>query len=133
MAKEMDVAIAECPVCGECGGCNSHFRQLQPLIKECKASKHFNHDIENSEEIIGNVLSCAHSCFTEFNNFEKNVGGISVFRAKIDGVHIVYAIEGEGRGKKAIFFLRALKHFKEYTKFLENDKEIKGMIDSLKA
>ena len=127
---EAMAGAAECPVCG---GFNSHFKQLQPLIKECRVSKHFNRDAENADEIVRNILSCEHSCFTELHKFEKKIGDTSVFRAKIDGVHIVYAIEGEGKGKKAIFFLRALKNFREYTKFLENDKEIKNMIDSLKV
>ena len=130
MVKKVDgeTGVAECPVCGKCGGCNSHFMQLQPSIKEYKVSKHFNRDIKNSDEIIGNILSCEHSCFTELHKFEKKIKDISVFRAKIDGVHIVYAIKGKG----TIFFLRALKHFREYTKFLENDKEIEKMVGSLK-
>ena len=122
------IKVIECPICGGEGGCNSHFKQLQPSIKEYKVSKHFNRDTENSEEIIQNVLSCEHSCFTELHKFEKKIGDISVFRAKIDGVHIVYAIDG----KKIIFFLRALKNFMKYTKFLESEKEIKKMIDSLR-
>ncbi len=121
----------ECPVCGGDCGCKSHFEQLQPLIKECRVSKHFNRDVENPDEIIKNILSCSHSCFTELHKFEKKIKDVSVFRAKIDGVHIVYAIEGNEAGKKTIFFLRALKNFREYTKFLENDKEIKGMINLL--
>jgi len=119
----------ECPICGGDGGCNSHFKQLQPSIKEFRVSKHFKHDIDNADEIIKNILSCEHTCFTELHKFEKKIGDISVFRAKIDGVHIVYAIQG----KKVIFFLRALKNFMEYTKFLENEKEIKKMIGSLKV
>lgn len=123
----------KCPVCGGDEGCKSHFKQLQPSIKECKISKHFDRDIENSEEIIKNILSCEHSCFTELHKFEKKIKDISVFRAKIDSVHIVYAIQEDEKkkGEKAIFFLRALKNFREYTKFLEDEKEIKNMISSL--
>jgi len=116
--------MAECPICG---GFNSHFKQLRPSIKEYKISKHFPRDIKNSEEIIKNILLCEHSCFTELHKFEKKVGGLTVFRAKIDGVHIVYAINS----KKMLFFLRAFKNFGDYSRFLENDKEIENMANSL--
>lgn len=116
--------MAECPICG---GCNSHFKQLQPSIKGYKTSKHFPRDIKNSEEVIKSILSCEHSCFTELHKFEKKVGDLTVFRAKIAGTHIVYAIND----KKMLFFLRAFKNFRDYSRFLENDKEIENLADSL--
>jgi len=115
--------MVECPICG---GCNSHFKQLQPLIKEYKISRHFLGDIKNSDEIIKNILSCEHNCFTELHKFEKKIDDLSIFRAKIDGVHIVYAINS----KKMLFFLRAFKNFGNYKRFLEDDKEIKTIVNS---
>ena len=57
--------------CSICGGCNSHFKQLQPSIKEYKVSKHFQKDINDSEAVIKSILSCEHICFTELHKFEK--------------------------------------------------------------
>ena len=119
--------LTECPVCGGEGRCNSHFKQLQPSIKEYKISKHFPRDIKNSDEIIKSILSCEHSCFTELHKFEKKIDDLTIFRAKIDGVHIVYAINS----KKMMFFLRAFKNFSDYSRFLENNKEIENMANSL--
>jgi len=100
---------------------------LQPSIKKYKISKHFPRDIKNSEEVISKILSCEHSCFTELHKFEKKIDDLTVFRAKIDGIHIVYAIDS----KKMLFFLRAFKNFSDYSRFLENDKEIENMANSL--
>jgi hypothetical protein len=116
--------MTECPICG---GFNSHFKQLQPSIREYKISKHFPKDIKNSEEIMKNILACEHTCFSELHKFEKKIDDLTIFRAKIDGAHIVYAINS----KKVLFFLRAFENFRDYTKFLENDKQIKNMADSL--
>jgi len=47
-----------------------------------------------------------------------------IFRAKKEGTHIVYCVNKEMR----IIFLRAIKNYTEYKKFLEDKKEIKKMI-----
>jgi len=116
--------MEECPVCG---GFNSHFKQLNPLIEDYKVSKHFSKDIKNSDEIIKNIISCEHACFSELHKFEKKLGDLTLFRAKINRVHIVYAINS----KKVLMFLRAFKNFGDYTRFLENNKEIKTLANSL--
>src|SRR3990172_12797783 len=115
--------------CQMCSSFNSRFGQLRPSIAEYKISKHLNRDVKNSVELISKILSCEHTCSSELHKFEKKIEDFSVFRAKIDGAHIVYAIDA----KKILFFLRAFKNFSDYTKFLENDKGIKEIVHSLKA
>ncbi len=117
--------MTECQMCRDF---NSHFGQLQPSIEGYKTSKHLVHDIKNPKEIIEKILSCEHTCSSELHKFEKKIGDFSVFRAKINRVHIVYAIDS----KKMVFFLRAFKNFGDYTRFLEDDKEIENMIRLLR-
>jgi hypothetical protein len=47
-----------------------------------------------------------------------------IFRAKKEGMHIVYCVDKNMR----IIFLRVFRNFKEYEKFLENKKEISNLI-----
>ena len=42
--------------------------------------------------------------------------------AKINGIHIVYAVSGN-----KLIFLRAFKNFKRYEKFLEDKKAVKNL------
>ncbi|MDP2628345.1 MAG: hypothetical protein Q8P15_00410 [Nanoarchaeota archaeon] len=115
--------------CEMCQVFNSRFGQLRPNVKEYRVSKHIFHDIENHEEIIEKILSCEHLCSSELHKFEKKVGDFSIFRAKINGKHIVYALDG----KKILFFLRAFDNFTSYTRFLDNNNEIKRDILSLNS
>jgi hypothetical protein len=62
--------------------------------------------------------------FTELHKFEENIDGNLVFRAKKEGIHIVYCVDK----RKRIIFLRAFRNYGEYGKFLEDKKEIKRMI-----
>lgn len=115
---------------GFCIGCNSHFIRLRPLIKGVDVSKHFVKDLKSEEEmnsIIKSILDCSHMEFTELHKFEESIDGNLIFRAKKDDLHIVYCIDRKMR----IVFLRALKDFEDYKKFLENKKEIISMIESL--
>jgi len=112
-------------VCNEapkCANCNSHFQELRPNLKEAIITNHFKKDIKDKKEIsniVNDVLDCKHANFSELHKFEEHVNGISVFRAKKERTHYVYAVE-----KSKIIFLRALKNYREYAKFLENKKQI---------
>jgi mRNA-degrading endonuclease RelE of RelBE toxin-antitoxin system len=115
-----------------CDGCNSHFMELRPLLKEVIVSGHFKKDIKDEGEVEGlirNILDCSHIDFNELHKFEESINGNSIFRAKRGNMHIVYCIDSE----KRIIFLRALKNYDEYKKFLENKKEIERMVESLKT
>jgi mRNA-degrading endonuclease RelE of RelBE toxin-antitoxin system len=113
-----------------CINCNNHFMMLRPLLKEVVISKHFKRDLKDEEKInsiIKSILDCSHLEFTELHKFEENVDGILIFRAKKENLHVIYCI-----GKKMkIIFLRAIKNFDEYRRFLDNKKEIKMMTESL--
>jgi mRNA-degrading endonuclease RelE of RelBE toxin-antitoxin system len=113
-----------------CINCNSHFTELRPLLREIVVSKHFKRDLKDEEKInsiIKSILDCSHLEFTELHKFEENVDGILIFRAKKENLHVIYCIDK----KMKIIFLRAIKNFDEYRRFLDNKKEIKMMTESL--
>jgi mRNA-degrading endonuclease RelE of RelBE toxin-antitoxin system len=85
-------------------------------------SKHFSKDLDNYQQVIDKIMSCDKQSSEELHKFEEKIQDAYLFRAKIDGVHIVYAVSGN-----KIIFLRAFKNFKEYGKFLENKKAIRMM------
>ena len=93
-------------------------------------SKHFIRDLKDKEEadsIVNGVLDCSSIDFNELHKFEEDIDGNLVFRAKKEGTHIVYCVDKKMR----IIFLRAFRNYSEYTKFLEDRKEIKKMIARL--
>ena len=115
-----------------CDSCNSHFMKVRPLIKEVIISKHFRRDLKDEEEIntiIKNILDCSHMEFHELHKFEENIEDNLIFRARKDKMHIVYCVTKD----RKIAFLRAIRNYDEYEKFLEDKKMIKKIIKSLKA
>jgi hypothetical protein len=112
-----------------CIDCNSHFLKIRPLIKTAVITKHFIRDVKNESEAVAiakSILDCSHIDFTELHKFEESINRISVFRAKKDGSHIVYCAQ-----KESIIFLRSIRNFEEYEKFINNPKAIKKMVESL--
>jgi mRNA-degrading endonuclease RelE of RelBE toxin-antitoxin system len=112
-----------------CVNCRSEFMLVRPSIKKFVISKHFVRDLKSQEKvnsIVRDVLDCSHLEFTELHKFEENMNGNLVFRAKKGDTHIVYCVD---RTKMKIIFLRAIKNFTEYKRFLDNKKEIKKMIE----
>lgn len=110
-----------------CINCHSHFKMIRPSIKEVIVSRHFARDFKNEKEMdymIKGILDCSDLEFTELHKFEENINGNLVFRAKREGIHIVYCVDKKMR----IIFLRAFKNYSEYKKFLEDKKEIEKMI-----
>jgi mRNA-degrading endonuclease RelE of RelBE toxin-antitoxin system len=115
-----------------CKSCNSHFMRVRPFIKEVIVTKHFERDLKDEEminSIVKSVLDCSHMEFHELHKFEENLDGNLIFRARKENLHIVYCVDKKMR----IIFLRAIRNFDEYEKFLDEKKEIKKMIKSLKA
>lgn len=109
-----------------CSECSSHFKNLRSHISGYKISKHLAKELEDHQEIIPKILACETECFSELHKFEEKIGGIYIFRAKIDKVHIVYAVD-----TKTVLFLRAFKNFNDYTRFLEDKKGIIKLINSM--
>ena len=110
-----------------CVNCHSQFMMLRPSVKSIVVTKHFIKDLKDEEKtnsIIKSILDCSHLEFYELHKFEENIDGNLVFRAKKEGTHIVYCIDKKMR----IIFLKAIKNFTEYKKFLENRKEIMRII-----
>jgi hypothetical protein len=100
---------------------------IRPSIKSIVVSRHFAGDLKNEKEmnsIIKEVLDCSDLAFTELHKFEENIDGNLVFRAKKEGLHLVYCVDKKMR----IIFLRAFRNFSEYGRFLEDKKEIKRII-----
>jgi mRNA-degrading endonuclease RelE of RelBE toxin-antitoxin system len=127
---EIDIKVGDsCSIEKDfCKYCSSHFTSLRPNVKEAIASKRFQRDVKDEEEvnsIINSILDCAHIDFTELHKFEENVGKAALFRAKIGNFHIVYCIEGE-----RIIFLRRIENFEEYKKFIDDKNEIKKMLEA---
>jgi mRNA-degrading endonuclease RelE of RelBE toxin-antitoxin system len=113
-----------------CINCKGEFMNVRPSIREAVVSRHFIRDLKNEEEmnsIIRDVLDCSSLEFTELHKFEENLNGNLVFRAKKGGMHIVYCVDKKLR----IIFLRAIKNYTEYKKFLEDKKEITKMISHI--
>jgi mRNA-degrading endonuclease RelE of RelBE toxin-antitoxin system len=123
-------AVLESPCAlkkGHCLNCHSHFMAVRPLIKAAVVSRHFIKDLKNKDEmksIVNDVLDCSNMDFFELHKFEENIDGNLIFRAKKQGVHIVYCVDKQMR----IIFLRAFRNYSEYGKFLEDKKEIKKLI-----
>lgn len=107
-----------------CINCHNHFSEIRPSISEVIISHHFKKDFDEYESIVKDILDCAHANFIELHKFEEHINGNRIFRAKKEKIHFLYAIDKQ----KRLIFLRAFKNFKEYTKFLENKKEITRMI-----
>lgn len=110
-----------------CINCHSHFMMVRPSIESVVVSRHFARDLKDEKEmnsIVKDILDCSDLEFTELHKFEDHVNGNLVFRAKREGLHIVYCVDKKMR----IIFLRAFRNFSEYKRFLEDKKEIKRMI-----
>ncbi len=104
---------------------------IRPLIKNAVVSKHFIRDLRDEEQrksIIEDILDCSHLSFNELHKFEEHVNGNLVFRAKIGSLHIVYCVN---KKTQTILFLRAIRHFNEYKRFLESKRRMKKLIESL--
>jgi mRNA-degrading endonuclease RelE of RelBE toxin-antitoxin system len=112
---------------GFCVNCHSHFMAVRPHIRSVVVSKRFFKDLKDEEEaksIVEDVLDCSNVDFSELHKFEEHVDGNMIFRAKKEGMHVVYCVDKKMR----IIFLRVFKNYKEYGKFLEDKEEIKNMI-----
>jgi mRNA-degrading endonuclease RelE of RelBE toxin-antitoxin system len=105
---------------------------VRPSIRSVAISRHFARDLKDEEEatsIVKDVLDCSQLEFHELHKFERNMGGNLIFRAKKEKLHIVYCVDKKLR----IIFLRAIKNFTEYKKFLMDSKEIMKLIISTHA
>ena len=110
-----------------CLNCHSHFMAVRPHIKSVVVTKRFFRDLKDEEkarEIVREVLDCSNADFNELHKFEEHVAGCMIFRAKKEGVHIVYCVDKNMR----IIFMRVFKNFKEYEKFLGDKKEVTKLI-----
>jgi len=117
--------------CGEqkdqCLNCHSHFMAVRPHIQGVVVTRRFFKDLRDEEKakaIVRDVLDCSNADFYELHKFEKHVDGCMVFRAKTEGMHIVYCVDKNMR----IIFMRVFENFKEYEKFLDDKKEISKLI-----
>ena len=111
-----------------CINCNSHFMSVRPLLKNIVVTKHFKRDLKDEEKInslIKDILDCSHLEFNELHKFEENVNGNLIFRAKKENLHIVYCVDK----RMNIIFLRAIRNFDDYKKFLENKKDLNKIIE----
>jgi mRNA-degrading endonuclease RelE of RelBE toxin-antitoxin system len=110
-----------------CLNCHSQFMAVRPHIKIVVVTKRFFRDLRDEEKakaIVRDVLDCSNSDFYELHKFEKHVNGCMIFRAKKEGLHIVYCVDKNMR----LIFMRVFKNFKEYEKFLDDNKEISKLI-----
>jgi len=112
-----------------CKNCSHHYAEIRPSIKGIFVYNHFIKDAgseEESESLIEKILKCSKIQFKELHKFEKHVDGFLIFRAKIDGTHVVYSIDKE---RKAMIFLRLFKNYSRYKKYLEDDSMITKSIN----
>ncbi len=100
---------------------------IRPLIKAAVVTRHFVKDLKDEAEmksIVNDILDCSNVDFYELHKFEENIDGNLIFRAKKEGIHIVYLVDKKMR----LVFLRAFRNYSEYGKFLEDKREIRKMI-----
>jgi len=110
-----------------CINCNSHFMKIRPSIRTVTVSRRFIRDLKDREladSIARNILDCSHLEFHELHKFEGNIDGNLIFRARKGKMHIVYGVDKRMR----MIFLRAIKNFTQYKKFLEDKREIVKLI-----
>lgn len=97
-----------------------HFHQFD--IKEVLTTHHFHRDAHGFD-----TDAITKSDSTHLHKYEENIEGNHIFRALIEHVHYVYAIDRDHR----LIFLRAFHNFKEYKKFLEDKHEILKLLQSV--
>jgi mRNA-degrading endonuclease RelE of RelBE toxin-antitoxin system len=110
-----------------CLNCHSHFMAVRPHITSVVVTKRFFKDLKDKEKakaIVRDVLDCSNADFYELHKFEEHVNGNMIFRAKKEGMHIVYCVDKNMR----IIFMRVFKNFKEYETFLDDKKEVNKFI-----
>ena len=113
-----------------CRNCNSEFITIRPLIKVVVISKHFMRDFKDKNRmnaVINGILDCSSLEFSELHKFEGRVDGTLIFRAKKDGLHMLYYVDKKMR----IVFLRAIENFTKYKRFLDNRKELRRVVEEL--
>jgi mRNA-degrading endonuclease RelE of RelBE toxin-antitoxin system len=116
----------EIPACsGEkifCDNCNNHFSNLRGNVTEVTMTKHFEKDLKDSSKrsaLVSQILDCSSKDFHELHKFEFKAGESYIFRAKKDSMHVLYGISGN-----VLVFLRAIRNYGEYRRFLT---EVKGL------
>jgi mRNA-degrading endonuclease RelE of RelBE toxin-antitoxin system len=110
-----------------CLNCHSHFMAVRPYVTGVVVTKRFFRDLKDAEKaraLVRDVLDCSNADFSELHKFEKHVAGCMIFRAKKDGMHIVYCVDTNMR----IIFMRVFKNFKQYEKFLDDKREIAKLL-----
>ncbi len=114
-----------------CINCHSRFMMMRPSLKKVIITKHFIRDLKNKDEmdsIIRDILDCVNFEHTELHKFEEEIYGTLIFRAKKKDKHIVYCVDKKLR----IIFLRAIRHFTEYKRFLDNRRELQHIVEEIK-
>lgn len=103
--------------------CNNHFTKLRGSIQEVIMGSHFKRDLPDFDPSV--IIDAEHENHTRLHKYEETIDGITIFRAIIDHIHIVYVVDDKHR----LIFLRAFKNFNNYDSFLSNKKKIKEMVD----
>jgi mRNA-degrading endonuclease RelE of RelBE toxin-antitoxin system len=126
----MDLIEYTCKVEKEfCINCSNHFRAIRPKITSIIVTKNFKRDFKDdgkAESIIRKIMECSNLDFSELHKFEEKIGNNLIFRAKEGDLHIVYGIGSNNR----IVFLRAIRNFNDYKKFLANKTGIVTLIQN---
>ena len=108
----------------------SHFQQLKPSITRFLITKHFKREAKDAAlSIAVDILNSRNTAFEELHKFEGRLGGNWVFRAKLKGRHVVYAVTSD----KQLILLRYFKNFKDYKRFLEDKQLILRTITNAKV
>jgi len=102
-----------------CLNCSSHFYTVRPSLEEAVVTPAFRKGVPDHEDVLADILDCTRMHYHEMHKYERHVGGFTVFRAKRDRVHYVYAIAGS-----RLILLRAFGNYQEYRAYLEDDKRI---------
>ncbi len=107
----------------------NRFEQLKPAIKGYAITSHFKRDVGSIEKATAIVIEVLESKESEqMHKFEELIEENLIFRAKIQGVHIVYVLTPSQR----LVFLRAFKNFKSYEHFLADKQALLSAIEYAK-
>ncbi len=106
----------------DCENCSNHFMKLRDSIKEVIMTHHFRKDMPDFNPAI--ITDAEQAVRSRLHKFEEMLNGDYIFRAIVNHIHIVYAVDSKHR----LIFLRAFKNFNSYEKFLADKKGIKQMI-----
>ena len=116
--------VEPCDAVVSCVNCSHVFRDLRDGGVIVRVSPRFRRDFPGFD--VEKVLGCGVVYNRRLHKFEGRRGGGLLFRALIEGVHVVYAFIPD-----YVVFLRAFRNEESYGRFLSDEAAISECIESV--